>query len=130
MTLEDRLSTSSSTRSSSSSRQSSSSASQFSGDEAEEIEVRIAVLTLYVRAGCDNRKYGACPFCQRIFMMLMLKVSQGGNCKKSEPKICMKCGITNVLICISFWPHLLGNSQNFCCTLFLFYKQRRKSVTP
>ena len=31
------------------------------------------VLTLYVRAGCDNRKYGACPFCQRIFMLLMLK---------------------------------------------------------
>ena len=37
------------------------------------------VLTLYVRAGCDNRKYGACPFCQRIFMLLMLKSAQGGK---------------------------------------------------
>jgi len=35
------------------------------------------VLTLYVKAGYDGRKYGACPFCQRIFMMLMLKVGQG-----------------------------------------------------
>ena len=40
------------------------------------------VLTLYVRAGCDNRKYGACPFCQRIFMLLMLKSAQGGKIKK------------------------------------------------
>ena len=39
------------------------------------------VLTLYVRAGCDNRKYGACPFCQRIFMLLMLKSAQGGKGK-------------------------------------------------
>ena len=39
------------------------------------------VLTLYVRAGCDNRKYGACPFCQRIFMLLMLKQAQGGKNK-------------------------------------------------
>ena len=39
----------------------------------------IDVLTLYVRAGCDNRKYGACPFCQRIFMLLMLKQAQGGK---------------------------------------------------
>ena len=37
------------------------------------------ILTLYVRAGCDNRKYGACPFCQRIFMLLMLKSAQGGK---------------------------------------------------
>ena len=36
-------------------------------------------ITLYVRAGCDNRKYGACPFCQRIFMFLMLKSEQGGK---------------------------------------------------
>ena len=36
-------------------------------------------LTLYVKAGCDNRKYGACPFCQRIFMLLMLKSAQGGK---------------------------------------------------
>lgn len=39
------------------------------------------VLTLYVRAGCDNRKYGACPFCQRIFMLLMLKSAQGAAIK-------------------------------------------------
>ena len=39
----------------------------------------INVLTLYVRAGCDNRKYGACPFCQIIFMLLMLKLAQGGK---------------------------------------------------
>ena len=37
------------------------------------------VLTLYVRAGCDNLKYGACPFCQRIFMVLMMKAQT--NCK-------------------------------------------------
>ena len=41
-------------------------------------------LTLYVRAGCDNRKYGACPFCQRIFMLLMLKQAQGGKRKKNH----------------------------------------------
>lgn len=40
---------------------------------------RRGVLTLYVKAGCDGRKYGACPLCQRIFMLLMLKVSQGGK---------------------------------------------------
>ena len=39
-------------------------------------------LTLYVRAGVDNRKYGACPFCQRIFMLLMLKQAQGGKTKQ------------------------------------------------
>jgi len=38
-------------------------------------------ITLYVRAGCDNRKYGACPFCQRIFMFLMLKSEQGVDIK-------------------------------------------------
>jgi len=38
-------------------------------------------LTLYVRAGVDNRKYGACPFCQRIFMLLMLKQAQGVSIK-------------------------------------------------
>ena len=37
------------------------------------------LLTLYVKAGFDGRKYGACPFCQRIFMMLMLKVNDGGR---------------------------------------------------
>ena len=37
------------------------------------------LLTLYVKAGFDNRKYGACPFCQRIFMILMLKVADGGK---------------------------------------------------
>ena len=37
------------------------------------------LLTLYVKAGFDGRKYGACPFCQRIFMMLMLKVNDGGK---------------------------------------------------
>jgi hypothetical protein len=37
------------------------------------------VLTLYVRAGCDNLKYGACPFCQRIFMVLMMKAETNGK---------------------------------------------------
>ena len=41
-------------------------------------------LTLYVRAGVDNRKYGACPFCQRIFMLLMLKQAQGGKQAKTK----------------------------------------------
>ena len=35
----------------------------------------LKVLTLYVRAGCDNKKYGACPFCQRIFMVLIIKAA-------------------------------------------------------
>lgn len=39
------------------------------------------LLTLYVKAGFDGRKYGACPFCQRIFMMLMLKVNEGAPLK-------------------------------------------------
>lgn len=34
------------------------------------------VLTLYVRAGFDGKKYGACPMCQRVFMVLMLKASE------------------------------------------------------
>lgn len=80
MTLDDRLSTSSSSPPpSSSSRHSSYSGSQISGDEAEDYSIKVDVLTLYVRAACDNLKYGACPFCQRIFMLLMLKVSQGAN---------------------------------------------------
>ena len=51
-----------------------------SEDPAEDLEAdnEEDILTLYVRAGCDNRKYGACPFCQRIFMHLMLKSAQGG----------------------------------------------------
>jgi len=82
MTLDDRLSTASSSSPppSSSRHSSSSAASQISGDEeVEEYAVKVDVLTLYVRAACDNLKYGACPFCQRIFMLLMLKVSQGAN---------------------------------------------------
>lgn len=81
MSLDDRLSTSSSSSPppSSSSRHSSSAASQISGDEADDYTVKVDVLTLYVRAACDNQKYGACPCCQRIFMQLMLKVSQGAN---------------------------------------------------
>ena len=43
-------------------------------------------ITLYVRAGCDNRKYGACPFCQRIFMFLMLKSEQGGKRQIPDPR--------------------------------------------
>ncbi len=35
------------------------------------------VVTLYVRAGFDNKKYGACPFCQRVFMVLMVKAAGG-----------------------------------------------------
>ena len=86
MSIDDRLSTSSSSSSSpppsSPSRHSSSAASQISGDEADDYSVKVEVLTLYVRAACDNLKYGACPCCQRIFMQLMLKVSQGGKCNR------------------------------------------------
>lgn len=32
---------------------------------------------LYVKAGADGQRYGACPFCQRIFMILMLKSKHG-----------------------------------------------------
>ena len=48
-------------------------------ENSDDVLGEIDVLTLYVRAGCDNRKYGACPFCQRIFMLLMLKQAQGGK---------------------------------------------------
>ena len=34
-------------------------------------------LTLYVRSGFDGKKYGACPFSQRIFMLLIIKASKG-----------------------------------------------------
>ena len=48
-----------------------------------EAEEDLESVKLYVRAGCDNRKYGACPFCQRIFMFLMLKSEQGGKISDS-----------------------------------------------
>jgi hypothetical protein len=35
------------------------------------------VLTLYVRSGFDGKKYGACPFAKRIFMLLIIKASKG-----------------------------------------------------
>ena len=79
MSLDDRLSTSSSSPPPSTFSRHSSTGSQNSGDEGEEYPIKVDVLTLYVRAACDNLKYGACPFCQRIFMLLMLKVSQGGK---------------------------------------------------
>lgn len=34
-------------------------------------------LRLFVKAGADGQRYGACPFCQRVFMVLLLK-SAGG----------------------------------------------------
>lgn len=30
-------------------------------------------ITLFVKAGADNIRYGACPFCQRLFMLLIIK---------------------------------------------------------
>ena len=30
-------------------------------------------IILFVKAGADGHRYGACPFCQRIFMILMIK---------------------------------------------------------
>ncbi|CAM1323664.1 CLIC6 (predicted) [Pycnogonum litorale] len=30
---------------------------------------------LFVKSGADGKRYGACPFCQRIFMILLLKAS-------------------------------------------------------
>jgi hypothetical protein len=61
-------------RSSSSSSSSSSSFSAASGIAMDLLHSG-EVLTLYVRAGCDNKKYGACPFCQRIFMVLIIKAA-------------------------------------------------------
>lgn len=34
-------------------------------------------VTLYVKAGWDGISYGACPFCQRFYMVLDLKAKQG-----------------------------------------------------
>jgi len=39
------------------------------------------VVTLYVRSGFDGKKYGACPFSQRIFMLLIIKAAKGQDCK-------------------------------------------------
>ncbi|KAG8200716.1 hypothetical protein JTE90_022326 [Oedothorax gibbosus] len=36
-----------------------------------------AELMLFVKAGDDGKRYGACPFCQRLFMILFIKSSQG-----------------------------------------------------
>ncbi|XP_035206764.1 chloride intracellular channel exl-1-like [Stegodyphus dumicola] len=33
-------------------------------------------LILFVKAGDDGKRYGACPFCQRLFMILLIKSSQ------------------------------------------------------
>lgn len=35
------------------------------------------ILTLYVRSGFDGKKYGACPACQRVFMVLMMRAAGG-----------------------------------------------------
>lgn len=34
-------------------------------------------LELFVKAGKDGESYGACPFCQRMFMILLLKANAG-----------------------------------------------------
>ncbi|UYV68651.1 CLIC6 [Cordylochernes scorpioides] len=34
-------------------------------------------IILFVKAGADGKRYGACPFCQRIFMILMHKSQEG-----------------------------------------------------
>ncbi|GAB6019926.1 hypothetical protein CHUAL_001457 [Chamberlinius hualienensis] len=34
----------------------------------------VAELTLYVKAGSDGVRYGACPICQRVFMLLSLRL--------------------------------------------------------
>lgn len=36
-----------------------------------------AEVTLFVKAGDDGKRYGACPFCQRLFMLLLVKASEG-----------------------------------------------------
>lgn len=33
-------------------------------------------VTLYVKAGVDGERMGACPFCQRVFMVLLIKSQQ------------------------------------------------------
>lgn len=30
-------------------------------------------INLYVKAGVDGERLGACPFCQRVFMVLLIK---------------------------------------------------------
>jgi chloride intracellular channel protein 2 len=37
---------------------------------------------LYVKAGADGQRYGACPFCQRVFMVLLLKSLHGPRSAK------------------------------------------------
>ncbi|KAK3856697.1 hypothetical protein Pcinc_036999 [Petrolisthes cinctipes] len=34
-------------------------------------------VTVYVKAGVDGERMGACPFCQRVFMVLLIKAQHG-----------------------------------------------------
>ncbi|KAF2360215.1 Glutathione S-transferase N-terminal [Trinorchestia longiramus] len=40
------------------------------GDEDDAVQ-------LYVKAGVDGQRHGACPFCQRVYMVMMLKAQHG-----------------------------------------------------
>lgn len=42
------------------------------GDEMNDL------ITVYVKAGADGQRLGACPFCQRVFMVLLLKCGRAG----------------------------------------------------
>lgn len=47
-----------------------------------------ADIKLYVKAGADGQRYGACPFCQRVFMILLLK-SKVGHFKFQVCTVCL-----------------------------------------
>jgi hypothetical protein len=80
------------------------------------------LLTLYVRAGADNKQYGACPFSQRIFMVLMLKASKGKFFKQFSSSIIIFFFKENVAENI-FPLHFL----NFVVNIF-FFKTRKENV--
>lgn len=41
--------------------------------ESNQNEKKTSEITLFVKAGADGNRYGACPFCQRLFMILIIK---------------------------------------------------------
>ncbi|XP_013397897.1 LOW QUALITY PROTEIN: chloride intracellular channel protein 4-like [Lingula anatina] len=47
------------------------------GDMNTEMSVPSNHLELFVKAGRDGESYGACPFCHRMFMILLLKANAG-----------------------------------------------------
>ena len=49
---------------------------------------KLEEVIMYVKAGVDGERMGACPFCQRVFMVLLIKAQQRLLTFKVSKKIC------------------------------------------